>query len=79
LLQPIMKAQVVIPEDNLGTVLGDLQSRHAMIQDTEHNLGNATISCEVALAKLLGYTTELRSMTQGRGHFSTEFSRFDSI
>ena len=77
LLQPIMKAEVVVPEENLGTVLGDLQSRHALIQETEHTAENATITCEIALAKLLGYTTELRSMTQGRGQFSTLFERFD--
>ncbi|MES9874834.1 MAG: elongation factor G [Candidatus Sedimenticola sp. 6PFRAG7] len=77
LLQPIMKAEVVVPEDNFGTVLGDLQSRQAVIRDTERTLDNATIQCEVALAQLLGYTTELRSMTQGRGQFSTQFERFD--
>ncbi|WP_275100186.1 elongation factor G [Sedimenticola hydrogenitrophicus] len=77
LLQPIMKAEIVVPEENLGTVLGDLQSRHALIQDTERTIAQATIHCEVALASLLGYTTELRSMTQGRGQFSTQFERFD--
>ncbi len=77
LLQPIMKAEVVVPEENLGAVLGDLQSRHALIQDTERTIESATIHCEVALASLLGYTTELRSMTQGRGQFSTLFERFD--
>ncbi len=77
LLQPIMKAEVVVPEENLGSVLGDLQSRHAIIQDTERTIESATIHCEVALARLLGYTTELRSMTQGRGQFSTQFERFD--
>jgi elongation factor G len=77
LLQPIMKAEIVVPEENLGTVLGDLQSRHALIQDTERTVGQATIHCELALASLLGYTTELRSMTQGRGQFSSQFERFD--
>jgi len=77
LLQPIMKAEVSVPEENLGAVLGDLQSRHALIQDTERGMESATIHCEVALASLLGYTTELRSMTQGRGQFSTQFERFD--
>lgn|GEM_PF-188404 len=77
LLQPIMKAEIVVPEENLGAVLGDLQSRHALIQDTERTIEQATIHCEVALASLLGYTTELRSMTQGRGQFSTLFERFD--
>ena len=78
LLQPIMAAEVVVPEANLGAVLGDLQSRHAIIRDTRHGREDATISCEVALAQLLGYTTQLRSMTQGRGQFSTIFQRFDT-
>lgn len=77
LLQPIMKAEVMVPEENLGAVLGDLQSRQALIQDTERTVETATIHCEAALASLLGYTTELRSMTQGRGQFSTLFERFD--
>jgi elongation factor G len=78
LLQPIMQAEVVVPESNLGAVLGDLQSRHAVIRDTTRGSNDATISCDVALAELLGYTTELRSMTQGRGQFSTQFKRFDT-
>jgi len=78
LLQPIMSAEVVVPDVNLGTVLGDLQSRHAMIKDVRHSRDDATIRCEVALAELLGYTTQLRSMTQGRGQFSTIFERFDT-
>jgi elongation factor G len=77
LLHPIMAAEVVVPEENLGQVLGDLQSRMGVIQDTSKWKDSATISCEVALDKLLGYTTDLRSMTQGRGHFSTIFKRFD--
>ncbi len=79
LLHPIMAAEVVVPEENLGQVLGDLQARHGVIQDTSKWKDTATISCEVALDKLLGYTTELRSMTQGRGHFSTIFKRFDRV
>ncbi len=79
LLHPIMAAEVVVPEENLGQVLGDLQARLGVIQDTSKWKDTATISCEVALDKLLGYTTDLRSMTQGRGHFSTIFKRFDRV
>jgi elongation factor G len=78
LLQPIMKVEVVVPEENMGAVLGDLQSRHAVIQDTRRGMENASIHCEVSLAKFLGYTTELRSLTQGRGQFNTQFERFDT-
>ncbi|MGA1235989.1 MAG: elongation factor G [Limisphaerales bacterium] len=77
LLQPIMATEVIVPEENLGTVLGDLQSRHAVIHDTGKSSGLATIRCDVPLSRLLGYTTELRNMTQGRGNFSTQFLRFD--
>jgi elongation factor G len=76
-LHPIMSVEVVVPEENLGMVLGDLQGRHGVILDTEKWQDTVTISCEVALDRLLGYTTELRSMTQGRGQFSTLFNRFD--
>jgi elongation factor G len=77
LLQPIMATEVIVPEENLGTVLGDLQSRHAVIHDTAKSGMQATVQCEVSLAKLLGYMTELRNMTQGRGAFTTQFLRFD--
>ena len=78
LLRPIMSTEVIIPDENLGMVLGDLQARRATIHETTHSLGSATIHCELPLEKLLGYTTDLRSMTQGRGQFTTLFSRFDA-
>jgi elongation factor G len=74
-----MAAEVVVPEENLGTVLGDLQSRHALIRDTRTEGKMVTIQCEVALERLLGYTTDLRSQTQGRGQFSMQFDRFDLV
>ena len=72
IMQPIMKAVVSAPEANLGAVLGELQTRHALIQDTEHTLDSVNVHCEVALADFLGFTTTLRSLTQGRGVFSTK-------
>jgi len=77
LLQPIVTAEVTVPEENMGTVLGDLQSRQATIQNTEHTLESSIIHCEAALASLIGYTTQLRSLTQGRGQMTTTFERFD--
>jgi elongation factor G len=79
LLHPIMSVEVVVPEENLGAVLGDLQGRHGVILDTGKWGETATIRCEVALDRLLGYSTELRSLTQGRGQFSTIFARFEQI
>ena len=79
LLRPIMRTEVVVPEENLGTVLGDLQARQALIQGTETEGNTVAIRCEVALDRLLGYSTDLRSMTRGRGQFTMEFDRFDTV
>jgi elongation factor G len=79
MLHPVMKVEVVVPETNLGAVLGDLQSRHALIRSSETWGDSVTLDCEVALDHLLGYTTDLRSLTQGRGQFSMIFSRFDTL
>jgi len=77
LMQPVMALEVIAPEVNLGAVLGDLQSRAAMITDTGSRGETAEVRAEAPLAALLGYTTTLRSLTQGRGQFSMEFLRFD--
>jgi elongation factor G len=77
-LRPIMKTEVVVPSENLGSVLGDLQSRGALIHETEAG-EICSIRCDCALDKLLGYTTALRSMTRGRGSFAMEFDRFDVL
>jgi elongation factor G len=76
-LEPVMRVELVVPDENLGAVLGDLQQRQAQIQGTDSLDGSAMIGCEVALERLLGYATELRSLTQGRGQFSMQFARFD--
>lgn len=75
-LRPIMKTEVVVPAENLGAILGDLQARQATIHETEPG-EPSTIRCDCPLDKLLGYTTTLRSMTRGRGNFSMVFDRFD--
>ncbi len=79
LLTPVMAVEVVVPQDNLGTVLGDLQSRRALIRASEARGADVTIDCEVPLERLLGYATDLRSQTQGRGQFSMQFARFDLV
>ena len=76
-MHPVMRVEVVIPEPSLGTVLGDLQARRALIQGTESVGEDVTIRAEAALESLLGYATALRSLTQGRGQFSMELDRFD--
>ena len=77
LMRPLMRIEVVVPDEAMGSVLGDLQARQAMISGTEQDMGTATIHGECPLQALLGYTTDLRSMTQGRGQFTMEFARFD--
>lgn len=79
LLHPIMATEVLVPESDLGTVLGDLQARQALIRDTSTYGGMAVVHCDCALDHLLGYITALRSMTRGRGQFSMSFKSFDRI
>jgi elongation factor G len=79
LLQPVMKVEVVAPEENVGTVIGDLQARGALINGHESEDGMATISAECGLTRLIGYATELRSQTRGKGQFVMEFDRFDAV
>ena len=76
-LRPIMDTEVVVPAEHLGSVLGDLQARHALIRDTRTEEDTATIKCDCALDRLLGYITDLRSMTHGRGQFSMKLAGFD--
>ncbi len=76
-LRPLMFTEVVVPEEDVGSVLGDLQSRHAMIHATTTLSGITSITCDCALDRLLGYITALRSLTHGRGQFTMRFERFD--
>lgn len=79
LLEPIMKVEVVTPEDFLGTVLGDLNSRRGRVEGME-NRGNAqVVRAYVPLATMFGYTTDLRSSTQGRATSSMEFDHYEPM
>ncbi|KAG1683979.1 Elongation factor G, mitochondrial [Nymphon striatum] len=75
-LEPIMSVEVVAPEEFQGTVLGQLQRRSAIIQGTDSRDSWITIYCEVPLNEMFGYSTEIRSSTQGKGEFSMEYSRY---
>jgi len=77
LLDPIMAVEVIVPEDFMGEVIGDLNARGGKIESIESKPGAQTIKAIVPLAKMFGYSTNLRSATQGRGTFSMQFSRFD--
>ena len=79
LMQPIMKVEVVVPDENTGGVLGDLQSRGATIVGHDSDGGDTQITAECGLSSLIGYMTHLRSQTRGRGQFVMEFARFDVL
>jgi len=77
LMHPVMHIDIMVPESSVGAVLGDLQARQALIQQTEAQGELVAIQVEAALEPFLGYTTSLRSLTQGRGQFSMTFARFE--
>jgi elongation factor G len=80
LLEPIMKVEVVVPEEYLGDVIGQLNSRRGSIQGIEVRPGNAqAVRAMVPLGEMFGYATELRSATQGRGVFSMEFDHYAPV
>jgi elongation factor G len=76
LLEPIMKVEVVVPEEYMSQVFGDLNSRRAHVQGTENRAGSHVIRSEVPLSEMFGYATDLRSRTQGRGSFTMHFSHY---
>ncbi|AFZ49356.1 elongation factor G [Dactylococcopsis salina] len=79
LLEPMMKVEVEVPEDFLGDVMGDLNSRRGQIGNMNTDDGLAKISAEVPLAEMFGYATDIRSKTQGRGIFTMEFSHYAEV
>jgi len=76
LLEPIMKVEVVTPEDYMGDVVGDINRRRGIIQGMDDTPAGKTISCEVPLAEMFGYATDLRSATQGRATYSMQFEKY---
>ena len=77
LLEPIMKLEVVIPENFFGDVIGDLSGRRGKIEETEDRLNMKVISAKIPLSEMFGYATSLRSLTQGRGNFTMEFHDYE--
>jgi len=78
LLEPIMKVDVFVPEDNVGDVIGDLNRRRGMILGQDAGATNIRIKAEVPLSEMFGYIGDLRSATSGRGQFSMEFSHYST-
>ncbi|MBA4398815.1 MAG: elongation factor G, partial [Anaerolinea sp.] len=77
LYEPIMIVNIIVPEDHMGDVLGDLNTRRARVQGMNSEKGRSIITATVPLAEMLRYTTQLRSLTGGRGIFNMEFSSYE--
>ena len=79
LLEPVMKVEVVTPEDYMGDVIGDMNRRRGLVQGMEDSPSGKLVTAEVPLAEMFGYATSLRSMSQGRATYSMEFEKYAEI
>jgi elongation factor G len=79
LLEPIMKVEVVTPEDFMGDVIGDMNSRRGQIQGTDSRGNAQVVEAMVPLANMFGYVNQLRSFTQGRAQYTMQFSHYDEV
>ena len=79
LLEPIMAVEVVVPEEFMGEVIGDLTSRRGQIQGMEARAGAQVITATVPLTEMFGYATDLRSATQGRATYTMQFSHYEPV
>ena len=79
LLEPVMRVDVVVPEEYMGDVIGDLNSRRGRMEGMEARAGAQVIAAHVPLSEMFGYATVLRSRTQGRGVFTMQFSHYEEV
>jgi elongation factor G len=79
LYEPIMQVEVIVPESNMGDVLGDMNSRRARVQGMDTQKGRSIVKAQVPLAEMQRYTTNLRSMTGGRGYFTMAFDHYEMV
>ena len=79
LLEPIMKVEVEVPEEYMGDVIGDINRRRGQVSSMEDRAGNKIVTAMVPLAEMFGYSTDLRSFTQGRGTYSMEFDHYEEV
>ena len=79
ILEPIMKVEVVTPEEFMGDVIGDINSRRGQIQGTDSRGNAQVVEANVPLANMFGYVNQLRSFTQGRAQYSMQFSHYDEV
>ena len=79
LLEPIMKVEVTMPEEYMGDIIGDINSRRGRIEGMEDIGGGKLVKAYVPLAEMFGYATDLRSRTQGRGNYSMFFEKYEQV
>ena len=79
LREPIMNVRIIVPEANMGDILGDLNTRRARVQGMDNEKGHSVVTAQVPLAEMQRYTTDLRSMTGGRGIFTMEFDHYEIV
>jgi elongation factor G len=79
LLEPMMKLEVIIPEEFFGDIIGDLSARRGKIEETKDRLQMKVIDAKIPLAEMFGYATSLRSLTEGRGIFTMEFDHYEEV
>ena len=79
LLEPIMKVQIITPEDYFGDLMGNISGRRGTIVGTDDRNGAKIIDAEVPLSEMFGYATDLRSRTQGRGQFTMQFDHYSEV
>ena len=79
LLEPVMKVEIVTPEDYFGDLMGDVSSRRGTITGTDDRNGAKIIDCFIPLSEMFGYATDLRSRTQGRGQYTMQFSHYNEV
>jgi len=79
LLEPIMDVKVIVPEENMGDILGDMNTRRARVQGMDSDHGMSTVTAKAPLAEMIRYTTDLRSITGGRGIFDMEMSHYEVV
>jgi len=79
ILEPIMKIEVVTPDEYIGNVTGDLNRRRAIVEQIDAQIGLQIIKAQVPLAEMFGYVTSLRSITSGRANYSMEFFKYEPV
>ena len=79
ILEPVMAVEVVVPEEYMGEVIGDLNSRRGRIQGMDSRANARVIRADVPLSEMFGYATDVRSATQGRGTYTMQFARYEPV